>query len=92
MGVAATQTALYYMRRNTRSRQFTAGCTPWSAGLVVQQGDVCQSNNLAWTAQNSGTTAGATAPNNAEGASFTDGGGVVWVHTPLLLVQPPPIT
>jgi hypothetical protein len=84
------QAALYFMRRARRSRQFTAGCTPWISGLVVQAGDVCQSDGLAWTAQNSGTTAG-VAPTNADGASFADAGGVEWLHTPLLLTQPPQI-
>lgn len=93
MSVAAVLSASrYYMRRARRSRQFVLGCTAWVAGLVVQQGDVCQSNSLAWTAQNSGTTAGTVAPNNTGGALFVDGGGVQWLHTPLLLVQPPPIT
>jgi len=88
---AQNQAATWRMRRANRSHVFTLGCTAWTAGLVVQQGDVCQSNALAWTAQNSGTTAGTVAPNNTNGASFTDGGGVQWLHTPLLLVQPPPI-
>jgi len=88
---AQTQAATWRIRRATRSRRFIAGCTQWAAGLVVTAGDVCQSYGLAFTAQNSGTTAG-TAPNNGTGASFTDGGGVKWLHTPLLLVQPPPIT
>lgn len=89
---AAQQAAAWRIRRYNRSRNFTENCTTWSAGLNVQAGDVVQSYGLAWTAQNSGTTGGATPPNNSAGASFTDGGGVVWNHTPLLLTQPPQIT
>lgn len=88
---AQNQASAWRIRRATRSRRFTLGCTAWSAGLVVTAGDVCQSYGLAFTAQNDGVTAGADAPNNSAGASFTDGGGVVWLHTPLLLTQPPAI-
>lgn len=88
---AAIAAALFRNRKYSRSRRFIGNCTPWSAGLVVAAGDVCQSFGLAFTAQNSGTTAGTAAPNNESGASFTDAGGVVWYHTSLLLVQPPPI-
>ncbi len=92
MSLAAQNAAASWrIRKATRSRRFTAGCTPWRAGLVVTAGDVCQSYGLAFTAQNSGTTAGTVAPNNSVGASFTDAGGVVWLHTPILLVQPPAI-
>ena len=91
MITAAQQAAAWRIRRANRSRTYIGGCTQWVPGLVVTAGDVCQSYGLAFTAQNSGTTAGATAPNNSAGASFTDGGGIIWMHTPLLLVQPPPI-
>ncbi len=86
---AQNQASAWRIRRAARSRRFTLGCTAWRAGLVVTAGDVCLSYGLAFTAQNSGTTAGTDAPNNGTGASFTDGGGVRWLHTPLLLVQPP---
>lgn len=89
---AGQQSGLYYLRRRNRSQQLIAQATPWSAGLSVSAGDIVQSNSMAWTAQNSGTTAGSVAPNNTDGAAFTDGGGVIWVHTPLLLVAPTPIT
>jgi hypothetical protein len=89
--LAAAQAAAWRIRKYNRSRRFTQNCTPWSAGLVVAAGDVCQSFNLAWTAQNSGTTGGTAAPNNSAGPLFTDAGGVAWYHTSLLLVQPPPI-
>lgn len=89
---AGAQAGAWRIRRANRSRRFIAGCTQWAAGLTVSAGDVCQSYGLAFTAQNNGTTAGTVAPNNADGASFTDAGGVIWFHTPLLLVQPPPIT
>jgi hypothetical protein len=84
---AQNQAAAWRMRRANRSRQFIAGATPWAAGLVIVAGDIVQSFGLAFTAQNGGTTLG-TAPNNATGGSFTDGGGVRWAHTPLLLVAP----
>ncbi len=87
---ARNQAATWRMRRANRSRVFILGCTEWTPGLFVTAGDVVQSYGLAFTAQNSGTTAGATAPNNSAGALFVDGGGVQWLHTPLLLVQPPP--
>lgn len=89
---AGQQAGLYYLRRRNRSQQFIAQATEWSSGLTVEAGDVVQANSMAWTAQNSGTTGGSVAPNNADGAAFTDGGGIVWVHTPLLLVAPTPIT
>lgn len=89
---AAVQAAAWRMRRANRSRFYTLQATPWSAGLTVVKGDIVQSNQLAWQAQNSGTTAGATAPNNTDGAAFTDAGGIVWVHLPLLLVAPTKIT
>lgn len=88
---AAQQAAAWRIRRYNRSRIFTANLTPWAAGLVVNAGDYVQSLGLAWKAQNSGTTAGTDAPNNSQGASFTDAGGVIWTHVPLLLVQPPTI-
>ncbi len=88
---AATQAAAWRIRKYNRSRRFAANCTPWSAGLVVSAGDVCYASGLAWTAQNSGTTAGTVAPNNNAGPLFTDAGGVAWLHTSVLLVQPPPI-
>jgi hypothetical protein len=91
MLTGATQAAAFYLRRAQRSRLFTAACTPWSPGLVVQAGAVCQSNGLAWTAQNNGTTAGTVGPNNENGALFVDAGGIQWLKTNLLLVQPEPI-
>ena len=85
------QAAAWRIRRANRSKQFIAELTPWASGLVVATGDFVQSFGMAWQARNSGTTAGATAPNNSAGASFTDGGGVIWLHVPLLLTQPPTI-
>ncbi len=92
-GAAAAQAASWRIRRRNRSGQFLANCTPWRAGLVVTGGEVCNANGMAWTAQApGGTTAGTVAPNSEGGASFTDAGGVQWLHTWLLLTQPPPIT
>jgi len=88
---AALATSRYYIRRAQRSRQFIASATPWASGLTIVEGDIVQSNQMAWQAQNSGTTAGTVAPNNSAGASFTDGGAVRWLHLPLLLVAPEPI-
>jgi hypothetical protein len=88
---AANQAASWRLRKYNRSRRFAQACTPWSAGLVVSAGDVCYASGMAWTAQNSGTTAGTEAPNNGAGPLFTDAGGVQWYHTSILLVQPPPI-
>lgn len=85
---AQGEAAAWRIRRRNRSQQFIAMATPWSAGLVVSAGDICQSDNMAWTAQNSGVTAGAVTPNNSAGALFVDGGGVQWLHTRLLLVAP----
>lgn len=85
---AALAASRYYIRRAQRSRQFVASATPWTSGLTVVEGDIVQANQMAWQAQNSGTTAGTAAPNNSAGASFTDGGGVRWLHLPLLLTQP----
>ena len=73
---AQNQASAWRIRRATRSRRFTLGCTAWSAGLVVTAGDVCQSYGLAFTAQNYGTTAGRMHQTIRAGASFTDGGGV----------------
>jgi hypothetical protein len=87
---AAAQTAAWRLRRANRSRFFTSQATPWSAGLVVTAGDIVSVGQLAWQAQNAGTTAGVE-PNNSEGAAFTDGGGVQWLHLPLLLVMPSPV-
>lgn len=85
------QAGLFYLRRRNRSQQFIAAATAWQIGLTVVAGDIVQSNAMAWQALNSGTTAGAVAPNNSEGAKFTDGGGVEWLHMPLLLVAPTPV-
>jgi len=89
---AAVQSAAWRIRRASRSRFYTLQATPWSAGLVVVAGNIVQSHQLAWRALNSGTTGGATAPNNSAGARFVDGGGIEWLHVPLLLVAPAPIT
>ena len=86
---AANQAAAWRIRKYNRSRIFTQNLTPWSSGLPVTIGDYVQSFNLAWQAQNTGTT-GATAPNNANGNTVSDGA-VKWSHVPLLLVQPPKI-
>lgn len=84
----AQQAGLYYLRRRSRSQRFIAQATPWSSGLVVSAGDIVQSNNMAWQALNSGTTAGSESPDNSQGAVFVDAGGVSWVHLPLLLTAP----
>jgi hypothetical protein len=86
-----TQAAAWRMRRSTRSRFYIGQATPWAAGLVVTAGAVVQASRLGWTAQNAGTTAGVP-PDNNNGALFVDGGGVRWVHTPLLLTPPTPIS
>ncbi len=88
---AALAASRYYIRRAQRSRQFVASATPWSSGLTVVEGDIVQANGLAWEAQNSGAAAGTIAPNNSAGARFVDGGGVEWLHLPLLLAQPKPV-
>lgn len=85
---AALACSRFYIARAQRSRQFIASATPWSSGLIIVEGDIVQSNGLAWAAQDEGTTAGTVAPNNSAGAQFVDGGGVRWLHVPLLLVQP----
>ncbi|HVA17443.1 MAG TPA: hypothetical protein VMV59_06985 [Candidatus Dormibacteraeota bacterium] len=86
-----SQAAAWRIRRRNRSQQFIAAATAWRAGLIVVPNDVVQSNGMAWIAQNGGTTAGGVGPNNSSGALFTDGGGVQWLHTPLLLTIPTPI-
>lgn len=86
-----TAAGLFYMRKSARSRVFIGMATPWAPGLNVTIDDVCQSNGLAWQAQNDGTTAGSVGPNNTDGALFVDGGGVQWLHLPLLTVAPQPI-
>ena len=91
MSQAALSASRYYIRRAQRSRQFIASATPWASGLTIVEGDIVQANAMAWQAQNDGTTAGTTAPNNSNGALFTDAGEVKWLHVPLLLVQPEPI-
>ena len=88
---AALACSRFYIARAQRSRQFVASATPWTSGLTIVAGDIVQANQMAWQAKNSGITAGTVAPNNSEGASFTDGGGVRWLHLPLLLVQPEPV-
>jgi hypothetical protein len=91
MNSAVLACSRYYLRRARRSRQFIASASPWSSGLNIVEGAIVQSNGLAWESKNSGMTAGTIAPNNSAGASFTDGGGVRWVHLPLLLVAPEPV-
>ncbi len=86
---AQTQAAAWRIRRYNRSRIFTGNLTPWSSGMAVVEGDYVQSFNLAWQAQNTGTT-GATAPNNTTHNTVSDGA-VTWTHVPLLLTQPPTI-
>ncbi len=86
---AQTQAAAWRIRRYNRSRIFTGKLTPWSSGLPVTIGDYVQSFKLAWQAQNTGTT-GATAPDNANGNTVSDGA-VTWTHIALLLTQPPTI-
>ena len=82
--------ASWRIRRRNRSAQFTAQATPWSSGLVVTEGDICQSFDNAWQALNSGTTGAGPAPNNEAGNTVSDGG-VTWTHLWLLLVAPTPI-
>lgn len=86
---AQTQAAAWRIRRYNRSRIFTRNLTPWSSGLSVVKGDYVQSFNLAWQAQNTGTT-GSTPPSNERGNTVSDGA-VTWTYVPLLLVQPPTI-
>jgi len=92
---AQQQAAAWRIRRRNRSRIFTGNLTVWSAGLVVAEGDYVQDQFggvTAWQAQNSGVTSG-TGPSigEADNALYVDGGGVEWLHIPLLLVQPPTI-
>ncbi len=92
MLTAAQQAASWRIRRRNRSAQFTAQATPWSAGLVCPPGAICQSEGMAWQTAAGGTTAGTAGPDNSAGATFTDGGGVVWSHAWLLTTAPAPIT
>lgn len=92
MSIAAqNQAASWRIRRRNRSAQFTVQATPWASGLVVSEGDICQSNGLAFAALNSGTTGAGPAPNN-EGRAVLFDGAVYWQHQWLLLVAPTPIT
>jgi len=88
MNQAARQAASYFIRRARRSRQFALAATPWAAGLTVAEGDIVQSNGLAFEAQNNGTTTSGNGPNNSSGALFIGSDGVQWLHMPLLLVAP----
>lgn len=97
MSTAATNAALFTMRKNSRSRRFALALTPHQAGLTVvgvdQTGstdtaDYVQddnSNGLAFVAMTSGVT-GATPLNNNEATSFD--GAVTFQYWPRLLVAP----
>lgn len=88
---ATRQVSRYYIARAQRSRQFISQATPWSSGLIITAGDIVQNNGLAWEAQNGGTTGG-TGPDNSGGALSVGTDGIEWLHLPLLLVAPDPVT
>jgi hypothetical protein len=93
MAISGSQQAgLYYLRRRNRSQQFIAQATQWVSGLTITPGAIVQNFNLAWEAQNSGTTTGGNGPQNSGGALYVGSDGIEWLHIPLLLVAPTPIT
>jgi len=90
-----TQAAAWRIRRYNRSRIFTLNLSKWQIGLSISEGQYVQDQfggATAWQAQNSGVTAGVGPTiGEADGALYVDGGGVEWLHIPLLLIQPPAI-
>lgn len=83
MLTAQGQVAAFILRKKSRSKRLIAALTAFRPGLVVNAGDYVQSFNMAWRAQNSGTT-GATAPNNTSGNTVSDGA-ITWSHQAVLL-------
>lgn len=83
----ATQSAMYFNRRRSKSRRYVDALTPWSGpGLSVQAGDAVQSYGLGYTAQNSGVTGGGPAPS---GNGLSNDGNIDWLFTFMFLSPPP---
>ncbi len=80
---AASQSAMYFSRRRSKSRRYVGALSPWSPGLNITAGMAVQSFGLGYVAANSGVT-GAGPAQSGNGQS--NDGAITWNYQFLVLV------